>query len=109
MGGAGSLQTSDGAKLIDSPHFPPEFEPEARAAIAFLKALKQEADLDWTFLSPAALIEQGGRTGAFRLGGDELLTDREGNSRISFADYAVAIVDELERHEHSRRRFSVAY
>ena len=109
MGGAASLETADGGKLIDSPHFPPEYEPEARAAIAFLKALKEEPDLDWTFLSPAALIEPGERTGIFRVGGDKLLTDAEGNSRISFADYAIAMVDELERNEHSRKRFSVAY
>ncbi len=109
MGGAASLETADGARLIDSPHFPPEYEPEARAAIAFLKVLKEEPDLDWTFLSPAALIEQGERTGEFRVGGDKLLTDADGNSRISFADYAVAMVDELERNEHSRKRFSVAY
>lgn len=109
MGGAASLQTADGGKLIDSPHFPPEYEPEARAAIAFLKVLKEEPDFDWTFLSPAALIEQGDRTGTFRIGGDILLTDAQGNSRISFADYAIAMVDELERNEHSRRRFSVAY
>lgn len=109
MGGAASLETADGAKLIDSPDFPPAYEPEARAAIAFLQVLKQEPELDWTFLSPAALIEEGERTGTFRIGGDRLLTDAEGNSRISFADYAIAMVDELERHEHARRRFSVAY
>lgn len=109
MGGAASLETADGSKLIDSPHFPPEYAPEANAAIAFLKVLKQEPDLDWTFLSPAALIEQGERTGTFRIGGDKLLTDAEGNSRITFQDYAIAIVDELEKNEHSRKRFSVAY
>lgn len=109
MGGAASLETADGAKLIDSPHFPPEYEPEARAAIAFLKLLKEEPDLDWTFLSPAASIEEGERTGKFRLGGDQLLTDAEGNSRISFSDYAIAMVDELERNAHARQRFSVAY
>ncbi len=109
MGGAASLETADGAKLIDSPHFPPEYVPEASAAIAFLKVLKEEPDLDWTFLSPAALIEQGERTGTFRIGGDKLLTDAEGNSRISFQDYAIAMVDELEKNEHSGKRFSVAY
>lgn len=109
MGGAASLETADGAKLIDSPHFPPEYEPEARAAIAFLKVLKEEPDLDWTFLSPAASIEEGERTGKFRIGADRLLTDAEGNSRISFSDYAIAMVDELERNAHARKRFSVAY
>ena len=109
MGGAASLEMADGSKLIDSPHFPPEYEPEARAAIAFLKVLKQETELEWTFLSPAAMIEPGERTARFRVGGDKMLTDPAGNSRISFADYAIAMVDELERNEHSRKRFSVAY
>ena len=109
MGGAASLKTAQGSRLIDTPGFPPEYEPEARAAIAFLNALKQEPLLHWTFLSPAAMIEPGERTGRFRIGGDTLLTDAEGNSRISFADYAIAMVNELERDEHSRKRFSVAY
>ena len=109
MGGASSLETADGSKLIDSPHFPPEYVPEARAAIAFLDVLRAEPELDWVFLSPAALIEEGERTGRFRLGGDNLLTDADGNSRISFADYAIAMVDELELNNHSRKRFSVAY
>lgn len=109
MGGAASLETAEGLRLIDSPQFPPEYEPEARAAIAFLKVLKQERELNWSFLSPAATIESGERTGQFRVGGDKLLTDAWGDSRISFSDYAVAMVDELERSEHVRRRFSVAY
>ncbi len=109
MGGAAGLETAPGVKLIDSPHFPPEYRPEATKAIAFLALLKQETELDWTFLSPAALIEPGERTGTFRIGGDQLLTDADGNSRISFADYAIALVDELEQHMHSRKRFSVAY
>lgn len=109
MGGAAGLETADGTKLIDSPHFPPEYEPEARAAIAFLKVLQEEPELDWTFLSPPMLIEPGERTGKFRIGSDKLMTDAEGNSRISFEDYAIAIVDEMEKNEHSRKRFSVAY
>lgn len=109
MGGAASLLLEDGTKLIDSPDFPPEYGPEARAAMAFLDDLKAEAELDWTFLSPAALIEHGDRTGRFRIGGDHRLVDAEGASRITFEDYAIAMVDELERPSHSRRRFSVAY
>lgn len=109
MGGAASLETADGAILLDSPHFPPEYVAEATAAIAFLKVLKVEPGLDWTFLSPAMLIEPGERTGTFRIGGDQLLTDAAGNSRITFADYAIAMVDELENNAHSRKRFSVAY
>lgn len=109
MGGAGGLETAPGVKLIDSPHFPPEYLPEASKAIAFLKLLKHESDLDWTFISPAALIEHGERTTKFRVGGDQLLTDADGNSRITFEDYAIALVDELESHAHPRQRISVAY
>lgn len=109
MGGAGGLETAPGVKLIDSPHFPPEYEAEARAAIAFLALLKQETQLDWTFLSPPMLIEHGERTTRFRVGGDQLMSDAAGNSRITFEDYAIAMVDELESHAHPRARISVAY
>ena len=109
MGGAASLETAPGVKLIDSPDFPPAYEAEARKAMAFLGLLKKETELDWTFLSPALLIEPGQRTGVFRIGGDQLLVDKKGDSKISFEDYAVALVDELEKPKHSRKRFSVAY
>lgn len=109
MGGAAGLETAPGVKLIDSPHFPPEYLPEATKAIAFLKLLKQEQELDWTFVSPAALIEHGERTTKFRVGGDQLLSDAQGNSRITFEDYAIALVDELHSHAHPRQRISVAY
>ena len=109
MGGAAGLETAPGVKLIDSPNFPPEYRAEASKAIAFLQLLKQEPDLDWTFVSPAALIEHGERSTKFRIGGDQLLTDADGNSRITFEDYAIALVDELEGHTHPRQRISVAY
>lgn len=109
MGGAASLRLADGTKLIDDPAFPREYEPEARAAMSFLDVLKKEQELDWTFLSPAAVIENGERTGTFRTGGDDLLVDEAGVSRITFEDYAIAIVGELERPRHTRRRFTVAY
>ncbi len=109
MGGAASLEIAPGKKLIDSPDFPPAYEAEARKAMAFLALLRKETDMDWTFLSPAALIQPGQRTGVFRIGGDTLLVDAQGNSTISFEDYGVAMVDELEKPQHSRKRFSVAY
>ena len=67
----------------------------------FLDKLRQEKDLDWTFLSPSALIEIGERTGKFRLGGDQLLTDANGKSRITFEDFAIAMVDEVEKPNQS--------
>jgi putative NADH-flavin reductase len=109
MGGAGSLEVAPGVKLLDTPQFPDAAKAEATAGVAFLDKLKAAKDLDWVFLSPAALIAFGERTGKFRLGKDQLLTDADGKSTISFEDYAVALVDELEQHNHSRERFHVAY
>lgn len=109
VGGAGSLEVAPGVKLFDTKEFPAIYLDEARKGGAFLDLLKGEGDLDWTFLSPSALIEPGERTGRFRLGKDELLVDGEGQSRISAEDYAVALVDELENPAHSRQRFTVGY
>lgn len=108
-GGAASLEVAPGKRLIDSPDFPEEWKPFATGGITFLDALRQVDDVDWTFFSPAALIFEGPRTGAYRTGGDLLLTDEAGESKISFADYAIAMVDELEAHRHSRARFTAAY
>ena len=109
VGGAGSLEVAPGKKLIDTPNFPEAYKPEAGAGGAFLDLLRGEKDLDWTFLSPSALIGAGERTGKFRLGGDQLLTAPDGKSSISYEDYAVALIDELEKPAHSRRRFTVGY
>lgn len=108
-GGAASLEVAPGQRLFDTPDFPPEWKPIAAGGIAFLESLRQERAIDWTFLSPPAWIEEGPRTGSYRTGGDRLLTDAQGQSRISFADYAIAMVDEYERPQHSRSRFTVAY
>lgn len=109
VGGAGSLLTPDGKALIESPDFPDAYRPEAEKGSAFLSRLKQEQDLDWTFLSPSALFDDNTRTGSFRIGKDHLLTDGKGNSAISFPDYAIALVDELEQPAHIRQRFTVGY
>jgi putative NADH-flavin reductase len=109
VGGAGSLEVAPGVKLFDTPEFPAIYLDEARKGGVFLNLLKQDQDLDWTFLSPAALIQPGERTGQFRLGTDQLLVDDKGNSSISAEDYAIALVDELEKPAHSRRRFTVGY
>ena len=109
VGGAGSLEVAPGQKLIDTSAFPAAYKPEAGKGGEFLNLLRAEKDLDWTFLSPSAVISAGERTGKFRLGGDRLLTDDKGNSSISYEDYAVALVDELEKPAHSRRRFTVGY
>jgi putative NADH-flavin reductase len=108
-GGAASLEVAPGVRLIDTPEFPEEWKAFAQGGIAFLGSLRSEAQIDWTFFSPAAFIEEGPRLGAFRTGQDQLITDDKGESRISFADYAIAMVDELEQHKHSRARFTAAY
>lgn len=108
VGGAASLKTPDGKRLFDSPHFPAEYRAEAGAGIAFLDALKASDGPDWVFVSPAMVFDTGPRTGRYRTGGDDLLTDAQGNSFISFADFAVAMADEIENPAHHRERFAVA-
>lgn len=108
VGGAGSLEVAPGEKLIDQPDFPEAYQPEARAGGEFLDYLRGVEDLEWTFLSPSAEFVAGERTGQFRLGDNQLLT-HDGGSSISFEDYAVAMVDELETPQHVRQRFTVGY
>ena len=109
VGGAGSLLLPGGTRVIDSEGFPEAYKAEASAGATFLEALRQEQELDWTFLSPSAEFVEGERTGTFRLGQDDLLVSREGRSWISFADFAIAMIDEVETAKHSRQRFTVGY
>ncbi|WP_127752199.1 NAD(P)-dependent oxidoreductase [Devosia sp. 1566] len=108
-GGAGSLEVAPGVRLIDAPDFPEEAKPFVQGGITFLEDLRAEKDVDWIFFSPAADFFAGPRLGHYRLGGDKLVVDEAGVSKISFADYAIAMVDELEQHRHSRVRFTAAY
>ena len=96
-------------RLVTTPNFPAQYKAEAEKGGAFLDLLRQEKELNWTFLSPSALFVDGERTGKFRLGTDQLLTAADGKSSISFEDYAVAMVDEIERPAHVRQRFTVGY
>ncbi|SEQ06749.1 hypothetical protein SAMN04488038_103250 [Solimonas aquatica] len=109
VGGAGSLEIAPGVQLLDSPEFPAQWRASAEGARDALNLLRSETELNWTMLSPAALIEPGPATGHFRLGGNQLLSDAQGQSRISTGDYAVAMLDELESPRHLRQRFTVAY
>ena len=108
VGGAGSLDVAPGVRLLDSPDFPEAYRAEAIKGAEFLDLLKAQGDLDWTFLSPSAAFVPGERTGVFRLGKDSLLTNDQGSS-ISFEDYAIALVYEIETPAHSRARFTVGY
>ncbi|WP_298377133.1 NAD(P)-dependent oxidoreductase [uncultured Bradyrhizobium sp.] len=109
VGGAGSLEVAPGVRLVTTPNFPAQYKAEASKGAEFLDLLRQETDLNWTFLSPSALFVAGERTGKFRLGTDQLLTAADGKSSISFEDFAVALADEIERPAHIRQRFTVGY
>lgn len=112
VGGAGSLFVAPGVQLVDTPafteHVPPKIVPGAQAARDALSALRGNTVLDWTFLSPPAMLAPGARSGKYRVGGEDLLMDGDKPAGISVADLAVAIADEIERPRHVRARFTVA-
>jgi uncharacterized protein len=109
VGGAGSLSTPDGGQVWDKPGLPADLLQTMRAHGDALEFFRSVDDVDWTNVSPAVKILPGLRTGTYRLANDDLITDSEGNSTISFEDYAVAVLDEIEGPRHSRCRFAVAY
>ena len=109
VGGAGSLYVAPGVQLIDTPDFPAEYKEGAEGARQVLNILRDEQALEWTFVSPAALLVPGPRTGKFRLGRDELLSNGDEPGSISVADLAVAMLDETEQPQHIRQRFTLAY
>jgi len=108
VGGAGNLEVAPGVPIVDTPHFPPQWISHGLAHKEALSVLRQ-ADLDWTSLSPAALIQPGERTGKFRLSGNAFMTDNEGQSCVSAQDFAIALVDELEQPSHLRQVLGVVY
>ncbi len=110
VGGAGSLLLPFGDRLMDSPDFPAMYKSEALAHAELLKLIRDKGkDLDWTYISPAAEIAPGERSGNFVLGGDELIANAKGESRISAEDYAVVLIDELEQGNNIQRRMTAAY
>jgi uncharacterized protein len=108
VGGAGTLEATPGLELVDSPGF-----PEAYKGIALAhrdaKNVLRSSDLNWTYFSPAMMIQPGERTGKFRLDKDALVSDEKGNSSISAEDYAIALVDEVEQGRHTKQRFTIGY
>lgn len=108
VGGAGTLLVN-GVRNMDRPEFPAAWQGGAQSTALIKDMLRAEPGLDWTFLCPAHNLVDGPRTGQFRLGLDEMIMRPDGDSRISTADYAVALIDELERPQHSGRRFTVGY
>jgi uncharacterized protein len=108
VGGAGSLEVAPGVTVIESGHLPKEWLPIAISHKKALDLLKKSGS-NWTYFSPAAFFGPGPRTGKFRLGKDQLIADEQGNSKISMADYAIALVDALEQSRHLRERFTIGY
>jgi putative NADH-flavin reductase len=109
VGGAGSLEVKPGVQSVDLAGFPADYKQGALATREALTMLRQETGLEWSYLSPSADLFPGQRTGKFRLGTDQLLKDANGESRISVQDYAMAMIDEVEKPNHIRRRFTVGY
>ncbi|WDE12746.1 NAD(P)-dependent oxidoreductase [Thalassomonas haliotis] len=110
VGGAGSLEVAPGVKLVTIPEFPAEYKDEALAQGQALEVFRQsDSPLNWLFVSPAAEIFPGERSGNYRLGGDQLQTDSEGKSKISVQDYAAALLDQAEKAEHHNTRIGIAY
>jgi uncharacterized protein len=108
VGGAGLLEVAPGVTLIKSGHLPAEYLPIATSHEKALAVLRR-SDINWTYLSPGAYFVPGERTGKFRLGTKELIADAKGESKITFADYAIALVDEIEKPAHERASYSVGY
>lgn len=111
VGGAGTLFCAPGLRVVDSGVIPEEIMGAVRSLGDFyLNSLVNEQDIDWVFFSPAGTFDtEGKRTGKFRLGKDDLIVDADGNSHISVEDYAFAMVDELEKEEHHKERFTIGY
>jgi uncharacterized protein len=109
VSGAGSLEVAPGVQLLDTPEFPAAWKEGASATRDAFQVIKATNDLDWTVLSPAMMIEPGERTGKFRLGKDQVVFNDKGESKISTADYAIALIDELEQPKHIQQRFTLAY
>lgn len=109
VGGAGSLKTTSGIDLVDTPEFPKEWKLIALATREVLKVLKTKRNLAWTFLSPSAQLYPGERTLKFKLGKDQLIVDENGESKISTQDYAAALLNEFENPSHHQQRFTVGY
>ena len=110
VGGAGSLYVNPEhtACVADGPNFPDMFKPLAAAMAKALGELRQRKDVQWTYISPAGDFQaEGDRTGKYILGGEELVLNSKGESVISYADYAIAMIDEATKGNHIQERISV--
>jgi len=111
VGGAGSLFVDENKtiRIADSAEFPDMFKPTARGQARNLKELQETTGISWTFMSPAAIFDpEGVRTGEYQSGKDNILVNAKGESYISYADFAIAVLDEIENPKHKNMRFTVA-
>ncbi len=112
VGGSGTLEVEPGvlyADKIPKIFIPKSLELEIQGQVLALEYLRSVTDVNWSYATPAKNFTNGPRTGVFRIGGDAILEDKKGRSRISRADFAVALIDEAESAAHNKQRFSVAY
>ena len=109
VGGAGSLEVAPDVQLVDTPDFPEVYKAYAIAHRKALAVFQEAGDLDWTFFAPAAAIGPGPTTGKFRIGVRNLIADSQGNSAISYGDYADAFVTEIESGKHPKEILTVTY
>lgn len=110
VGGAGSLfvDNEHTTRIMDTADFPDLFKPTASGQGRNLADLQATTNVNWTFISPSAHFDvEGARTGTYTVGGDELLVNSKGDSYISYADFAIAVLDEIEQQKHVKKRFTV--
>ena len=107
--GAASLEVAPGVSRLASGHLPAQWVSIGTAHEKALLKMLEASDINWTYFSPAGFFEPGERTGKFRLGTTALIVDSKGDSRISMEDYAMALVDELEKPAHEHMRFTIGY
>jgi len=110
VGGAGSLETAPGVRVIDDPNFPEAWKANATAQADVLEAFRAaDTRVDWTYVSPSKLIAPGERKGSFRVGGDQVLKDANGESFISTADFAIGVLDRIEKGDAPKKRVTFGY
>jgi putative NADH-flavin reductase len=110
VGGAGTLETASGRLVMDMPDFPPIYLESARSTAQIKPMLQAQNAFEWTYMSPALFFDMSrGRTGKYRLGGDQPVIGENGKGEISLQDLAVAVVDEIENPRHLGRRFTIGY
>jgi len=108
-GSGAGLEYEPGKLLVDHPQFPKEYVPASTAGIEFYNNIKNEKEIDWSYIAPAAEFVPGEAKGNYKIGGDQLLSDEKGRSWITVGDLAVEILNEAESPKHIHRRITMSY